>query len=522
MITRIRKSAGNIFVRIGLMLIALSFVGLGGAMYVRHNVPNAVDFSQARSVTRDEFDQIKIDLIKQLQRNNYSEQDIDENAINQAALMNVINRSMISYLADSYNFDVSDDKIVEQIKSNPAFHEQGKFSLKKFKIIFQGAFKTPEQYAQSLKEEMINSLINNIFANAINVPDIQLETILKSVAQKKRTKIVSMSQEHRNASTNLDIDEAKVTEYYNDNIHEFVVPEKRQFSYAVISDKIFDKKINTSQGNLKAYFKENLDNYDSDEFDKMSNQVKKDFIEEQKQRMLNKLMQDLESDIAAGLTFKELAQKHNFTIKQSPLLSKDEVQQKPDFIEISDAVFDLEVDELSYPIENEQMNMIYILSVNQVNPQDLQTIDQVRSHIVAQLQKKNILENNVKHMLQIRNKYNASTEQSLNMKDGILVSNGPEISKYQFSTGDLQSVDLPEELVAEAVSLTFGESSRIYMHNGKIIFVHIVDQRLDSGILKKIKNDQNLLSNYRNMIKEGLYVELLRYLIQQNNMQINL
>ena len=84
----------------------------------------------------------------------------------------------------------------------------------------------------------------------------------------------------------------------------------------------------------------------------------------------------------------------------------------------------------------------------------------------------------------------------------------------------VQTDNLPESLVAEILELKIGKTSKLYIHNGKIYFAYMSAQKRDNKLFEQIK--ANSAENYKNAIIEGVYLELLQYLTEQNEMKVNL
>lgn len=82
MISNFRKSANNIFVKILLGLIALSFVGIGGSAFMQGNKSeDVVSFTKSKPISFEEFQYEKALLMNNLQKNSgvdFNVNDVDE------------------------------------------------------------------------------------------------------------------------------------------------------------------------------------------------------------------------------------------------------------------------------------------------------------------------------------------------------------------------------------------------------------------------------------------------------------
>ena len=99
MLIKFRKSADNIFVKILLGLIALSFVGIGASSFLSGNKSgDIVTFSKTESIPIETFLAVKAKEIEVLQRENninLTEEQIKALNLDQQIITSLINESMI-------------------------------------------------------------------------------------------------------------------------------------------------------------------------------------------------------------------------------------------------------------------------------------------------------------------------------------------------------------------------------------------------------------------------------------------
>ena len=132
MLEKIRKNTNNLAVKIFLWLIALSFVGIGGASFVGGNDGgDVVVFDKVDSITMQEFYAAKTREIESFQNNiNLTDENIKELGIDNAVLSRLIQESMIQYLSNHYDFDISEEFVGDFVKTIPYFkNDKGEFDL---------------------------------------------------------------------------------------------------------------------------------------------------------------------------------------------------------------------------------------------------------------------------------------------------------------------------------------------------------------------------------------------------------
>lgn len=316
MISNFRKSANNIFVRIFLLLIAASFLGFGASIYMKGNSSgNVVNFTKISPITTEQFEQAKSNFIREIQQESGMDlkaENIDDLDINYIVLKRLVNQKMISYLAEMYNFDISNEKIIKRIKTDPIFMADGKFDLQKFKTSFQGIFASPDQYSEALKTHIISSSIESIFKNFITVSDLQLDNLINDVAEKKITDIVVMDLNTPLPNIQYtEFSEDELNKFYQDNLTQYTIGEKRKFHYLKISKDFIQNKLEISDELLNSYYQENIEEYGIEHFSKVKHIIEENYIQEKTNALFNELARNLDEDIASGMTFDEIAAKYN-------------------------------------------------------------------------------------------------------------------------------------------------------------------------------------------------------------------
>ena len=142
MLERIRKGSNSFTIKIILTLIALSFVGGGAASFLRGNSRgNLVTFKNADPISMEEFQVAKSREINIIQRENgihLTEEQVAELGIDDNVLNYLITNSMVKYLAQVYDFDLAEEKIISYIKENSDFkNASGEFDLNIFRSVFE-------------------------------------------------------------------------------------------------------------------------------------------------------------------------------------------------------------------------------------------------------------------------------------------------------------------------------------------------------------------------------------------------
>ncbi|MBA2628889.1 MAG: SurA N-terminal domain-containing protein, partial [Rickettsiaceae bacterium] len=308
MISKFRKGADSLLVRILLGLIAFSFVGVGGAAFINGNSSgDVISFSETDSISFEKFYIAKAQEIEAIQRQNginLTEENIAELGIDNSVLKKLINDSMVDYLAKYYEFDISDEKVIAYVKKSPFFkNSNGDFDLSIFKAAFNNSRVKEEEYLASIKHQLITSAMLGTFRDSFYSPNIMTESIISYMSEARIVDVLSIDLTFKPSEYKQnDISSQQLEQFYQENKTSFVVPELRSFEYIKADRKFLEKKLNITERDIKNYYEEYKDEFESKKFSEVKEQVKEALSNEKILELSNELAKDFEEDVSTGLT----------------------------------------------------------------------------------------------------------------------------------------------------------------------------------------------------------------------------
>ena len=522
MISNFRKGADNIFVRILLGLIALSFIGIGGSTFINGNsTGDIVSFKDAKNISYEQFQFAKakeIDLIQKQNGINLTEENIAELDINNSVLRKLINNSIIHYLADRYELDISDDKVISVVKKMPYFkNDRGEFDLSLFKATFDRSPKKEEEYIESVKDNLIASSILNIFLDSFTPPKIMTENIINYMAEKRIVDIVSVDLTSKAQDYKPEpISQEQIKDYYDKNKALFVTAESRSFQYIKADKKFIQRKITVSDSILKEYYEENIGEFNSKKFSEVKNQVKEEFLKEKTEEFVSELAGNFEEDVAGGLTLKEISEKYGLEIitVEDKTLAELSASENTDYVEIADSVFEIAKNELSYPVEVRDKHEILLTNVTDVKFAREQGFEEVQDKITTMIENENIIFHNLKSLEKLQKTYGQVANPSeLNLKEKKILAN------QSFLRSDFgRQKNIPLTLFKAIFIADVSSNTRIVAEGNKAFFAHVKNIKFDKEAGENIS--KNSSEHYNNLIQEGVFQELIDNLAKRNRIKI--
>lgn len=522
MLAKIRKGSNSLLVRIILILIALSFVGAGATAFLKGNSQgDLVWFKEAEAISVEEFQFAKAREVDAIQRQNgisLTDEQIAELGIDNNVLRRLINDAMIKYLAKTYDFDISESKIISYVKRTPYFkNESGEFDLSLFKAAFNNSPRKEDEYLTSIKDQIIYSSMASIFMDSFAPASALKDNIVGYMAETRGVDIISIDLDYKPKDyKEAEITSEQLNNFYDNNKELFLIPELRSFDYIVADSDYLKKKLNISDAELEKYFIENRNDFSTEDFAKVKKQVRELFVQEKMEELASELAKNFEEDVSSGLNIAEIAKKYEINIQSQKEISLADMHssEKPEYIELADSVFELMNGELSYPIEIQGQNSIFLVELKNTIPSRQNELSEVENEVKKILSKRQLAFENAKAIEEFKKSYNPGEKQNKSKLGGIIV-----VQNQQYTRAELPMQDkLPADLLKSMFDVQKNEASQLVSDGKKLYFAYVKSIQNNKAKEKKIR--ENSEEHFANVIKDGIFNELIAYLTYKNKMQI--
>ncbi|NRB11061.1 MAG: SurA N-terminal domain-containing protein [Rickettsiaceae bacterium] len=527
MLTKIRKRSDNFFIKLLLGLIALSFVGIGGVSFMQGNSSgNIITFTDIDDITVETFYKRRQQEIEQFQKGNninLTEEQIKELDFDNRIINTLITENLFKYLASLYDLDLTEEQVIKYIKKSPYFQNaQGDFDIQIFNSVFRNSKTRKEEYSQYIKESLIRQSLSNIFMESFITAPILIENVVNYMAETRTVDIVKIDLKANAKSFNPEPPSDEILmELYNSNKSLFSVPELRSFTY-IKTDKIFlQKKLKISENELKEYYNENKDEFASKTYAKAKQDVKEVLNQIKLEELLFELSQNFEQDINSGLELKDIAEKYNLPSKKFTNINKQQMlnSKDDDLVELADNVYQMIEEEISYPIEIQDRNEIFLVLIDNITPVRKLEFQEAKKKVLSLWQEQQLFTNNLnslQNMQQEYQKYNTKKEKNkLKKSKGITIINNKVLVRSNFQ----EENTYPRDLLYGIFQIKSDNFTRITVSDNIAYFAYVKSVKTDKKEAKKIQKNSNEF--FASTISQGILEELINYLKVQNNTQIH-
>ncbi|CBJ80759.1 peptidyl-prolyl cis-trans isomerase, for periplasmic folding of outer membrane proteins [Xenorhabdus bovienii str. Jollieti] len=373
MMDNLRTAANGPVLKIVLALIILTFVLTGVTGYLSSEGGNYAAKVNGQTISRAQleqaFQQDKIALQDRL-GDQFSTLLSDEQKVQQIRRSS-LDRLITVILSDQYarklGLSASDEQVKEEIRNLPFFQTDGKFDNNKYLTLLTGANRSPDNFAEQVRQDLINRQLMSILTGSeIALPtEIKQETAL--AFQERTVRFATL--ELKSIEAQQKVTDKELKNYYDVNSNSFTVPEKVKVSYIKMDAADELKSVTVSDADIEKYYKNNLPQY---------MQV------EQKKYSMVQLVSDAEAksvldELKKGADFSKLAAEKStdkFSAQKGGDLGWMEESSLPDEIKSAKLI---EKGQLSGVIKLSGGYAIFRL--DDIKPQIIKSLVEVRSEI---------------------------------------------------------------------------------------------------------------------------------------------
>jgi peptidyl-prolyl cis-trans isomerase D len=178
--------------------------------------------------------------------------DIDLELLEQIALNQLIEETVLKQSADRAGMIVSSDRVDRAIIENPSFQINGVFdSDLAVRTMASQGYNIP-LYRQALSQSMLLGQIANAYSASNFITDSELESIAELTQQTRDFRYVSVTMGTRTLGNAISQEE--IQRYYDENPAEFTQEESVNVNYVVLDRNVIADEIQVDEAEIRAQY----------------------------------------------------------------------------------------------------------------------------------------------------------------------------------------------------------------------------------------------------------------------------
>lgn len=259
MLDFLRKRASSLAIKFILSLIIIVFV-LWGVGRMKEKEQNVVGKVGKIEVPLSEY-QDAINRLSEGYRMAFGDKfdyKIFKDRIKNEAWDLIVERTILLQKAENLKLKIGDNEVIEEIKKQEAFKENGQFSRERYLAVLNYMKLSPQMYEKDLAKTLLVKKAMALIKNSVTV----VEDDVKSYYELKNKKIKAgyVTFDYKDFTKSVVVSPEEEKKYYADNKESFKKPEKAEVSYYFLPYQDF-MNIKIEDKELKDYYEENKNEF---------------------------------------------------------------------------------------------------------------------------------------------------------------------------------------------------------------------------------------------------------------------
>lgn len=358
MLEAMKRGAQTWVAKILLALLVLSFAVWGIAdVFVGGGNTSVATVGETQITSSEVQRAFQNELDRFARENNTSQRLTPEQGralgIDRRVLNQLIGGAAIEAHADDMGLRLSDSTIVQNVRTDPDFQVDGKFSREGFEMLLRQADLSEKGFVQLRRKDELRTHIISAFVNAQTVPDAMIEMTHDYEQEKRKIEWLTI-----NANEAVEIkepDEAKLREIYEKDKEKFKTPEYRTFEVLILDKDTIKPQLEIGEDEIRQQYEQTKESYNTPEKRRVQQLA---FQDKDKAEAARKAIAEGEK------TFAKVAEEigAKTTDVDLGLVTRDQLIDS----KVAEAAFALEKEKISDVVEGRFTNVV--LRVTQIEP----------------------------------------------------------------------------------------------------------------------------------------------------------
>jgi len=478
MMEKFRNLSNNIFFKIFLGFLGLTFVMFGVSGFILGSKTSWVAKIGNKTITYDKFLQAVQNDREAIYRSNPNKevlQYLNSDQFKKDVLGRIVTRNLVESLQKEFQLYPNKNLILKEITTNAGLQKDGKFDRELYQNFLKSNGISEKQHIDNISDEIVGGLIVQALAQSPNANEKLAKDLYQHRFQTRNVDLVTVSI--KNIGNIKNPNDFELNGFFDQAKDKFALPELRQVSLLSFDINNLKQEIKITDEEISAEYATNKSEYQTLEIANFyhilfDDEVKaKDFYQALK-------AQTATPDANKGETFMKLAVAQGKD-KQAVILSKISKKELP--TEISGAAFSLNKDQYSEAVKSKLgFHIFYLLEKTPATDIPLATIkDQIETKLMARKQESQVRDNlkNIEdEILATNNLEKVAEKLNLTINKSLPKFGANGLDSQQKPLTSLNNLD---NFVKNSFALEKGKVSKIFTSEGNKKYYIILVEEID-------------------------------------------
>ncbi len=199
------------------------------------------------------------DRMRNIMGENFDPSIFDGLAVKQNILDGLIEQELLISATKDLGQSMSDQALFNEIKSTPAFQNEGKFDADLYSLTLARISLSPAQYEAQLRQDLLTQELAENTQDSVIVTDYDLNTVLRLEKQTRQIAYGVVAIEDQ--VDQVDITDEAARSYYEKYIANYMAPEQVVVDYIELSTNEISNSISIDDASLIVFYEENKEQF---------------------------------------------------------------------------------------------------------------------------------------------------------------------------------------------------------------------------------------------------------------------
>ncbi len=192
---------------------------------------------------------------------NLSIVDATEMGIDRVVLENLVATAALENEAARLGLSVGDETVREAILRIPSFQGlDGNFDKETYSFVLDSNGLDERSFEEDVRHEIARNLVQDAVTGGIAAPDIYVDTIFKYNGERRDFAFASLGADRLESEIPRPTP-AELRTYFDGNAEEFMLPETRGITYTWLTPEMLTDTVEVDEEALRSLYQENIDDY---------------------------------------------------------------------------------------------------------------------------------------------------------------------------------------------------------------------------------------------------------------------
>lgn len=195
----------------------------------------------------------------QMLRDRFSAEMLERLGLPEQVVEDLVQETLIVQRARHEGLEVSDEELGAQIRAIPAFHEGGRFTLRRYDEVLKRAGYTKSGFERDMRRRLTRTKVEGAVRGGVKVTDAEVEQAF--VQQHEQIRTVWALVEAAPIAASVAVAEDELGAYLKSHEAEFRQPERRRVQYVAVALKDFTRP--ASDADVEKYYTEHIKEFET-------------------------------------------------------------------------------------------------------------------------------------------------------------------------------------------------------------------------------------------------------------------